>query len=150
MSAEKAFTDTVTAVARGLGEDDDAPYVYPDDVFVPLRDAGLAGEKLDGEADYYAWVRPRGPLRFFGHDVALVVTEEMRGGFIGCCVNQGVTLVLRKNGDLAGLQQFAADRRCKLQDADTEFMLDSMGAYGRSLQTVDMLSLSCHERDINQ
>ncbi len=149
--AEQAFAETVTAVARGLGDDDDAPYAHPDDVFVPLRKAGLAGVKVDGEADYYAWVRPRRPLRFFGHEVALVFAEEMRGGFIGCCVNQGVTLVLRKNGDLAGLRKFADDRRCKLEEAGYNSMLDSVGAYGKSLRDRDdMLALSCHERDITE
>lgn len=117
-------------------------------MFAPLASAGIVGSLFDREYDYAAWSRPRRPLRFLGHQVMLVFAEDMRRGFIGCCVNQGVTLILRKNGDLARLQQFADERRCKLQDADTEYMLDSVGAYGRSLRSNELLALSCHERDI--
>jgi hypothetical protein len=145
--AETAFRDAVTAVVRSRDVDDpDAPIANPDHVFVPLRRAGLAGPDFDGEADYYAWVAPRGPLRFLGHDVALVIAEEMRAGFIGCCVSEGVTLVLAPAGDRKDLEQFAAAERCKLEPAsrNTRFEMateDRPALRGRS----GLVALSCHE-----
>jgi hypothetical protein len=149
---EQAFADAVTAVARSLGSDEaDAPSANPDDVFAPLRQAGLAGAGFDGKADYYAWITPRGPLRFLGHNVALVIAEEMRAGFIGCCVDDGVTLVLRAGGDRAALRQFAEKRRCKLEPASTNIRFGLITEQGLSLKdSANLIALSCHAGDMTE
>ena len=127
-------------------DDPDAPMANPDDVFVPLRRAGLAGPDFDGEADYFAWVAPRRPLRFLGHDVALVIAEEMRAGFIGCCVSQGVTLVLAPAGDRKELEQFAAAERCRLEPASRNNRFEMATAESPALRARSgLVALSCHQ-----
>ena len=145
--AETAFRDTVITVIRSRASDDpDAPMANPDDVFAPLRRAGLAGPDFDGEADYFAWVAPRRPVRFLGHDVALVIAEEMRAGFIGCCVSEGVTLVLAPAGNREELEQFAAAERCRLEPASENTRFEMATAESRALRARSgLVALSCHE-----
>jgi hypothetical protein len=150
--AEQAFADAVTAVAHSLGSDDaDVPSASPDDVLTPLRKAGLAGADFDGEADYFAWIAPRRSLRFLGHEVALVITEEMRAGFIGCCVSDGVTLILAPAGSRAGLEQFATAQRCRIEPASRNIRFDMATTDNPALRSrTGLMALSCHDRDINQ
>ncbi|WP_285712895.1 hypothetical protein [Erythrobacter oryzae] len=141
----------MTQLARSYGPGDVASDLAPDDVLVPLRDARLVGRRFDGTWDYYAWVRPRRPLAFLGHSVELVITEQMRGAFIGCCVDDGVTLVLRENGDRGALQQFADDLHCRLDAASADSRASE--ALARSRPKVDpatRLALQCHFGVINQ
>ena len=148
--AEQAFLDAVTAVARSLGSDEpDAPLIRPDDVLTPLREAGLAGASFDGEADYFAWTTPRRPLRFLGHEVALVITEEMRAGFIGCCVNDGVTLILALSGGRAALDQFADAQRCRIEPASRNIRFDMTTEDNPALRSrTGLIALSCHAGDM--
>lgn len=147
--AERAFAEAVRAVALSIGSDQPDNNTIPDEVFVPLRMAGVVDTAFDGEADYFAWSRPRRPVRFLGHEVTLVLAEEMRAGFIGCCVNDGVTLYLRPGGDAAALHQFAAETRCTLEPARENPYFDSSQGSGQSLKDRDkLLALACHERDI--
>lgn len=149
--AERAFADAVRAVVRGIGGldgPDDMP--RPDSVFTPLREAGLVGASFDGEQDYNAWSHPRKPLRFLGHGVAVVIAEDMRAGFIGCCVDEGVTLFLRKDGDLPALQRFAQEHRCSLKPASEDYFFEIASDPRRPWDAGDLLSLSCHYRDINR
>jgi hypothetical protein len=149
--AERAFADAVRAVVRGIGGLDGPDVMpLPDSVFSPLREAGLVGESFDGEADYSAWSRPRKPLRFLGHSVAVVIAEDMRAGFIGCCVDQGVTLYLHKDGDIAALQQFAQGMGCNITPASEDFNFERVADARRPLDADDLLALNCHERDINR
>lgn len=148
---ERAFETAVRELARSYAPDADPSGPRPDEVLVPLREAGLVGRSFDGTFDYYAWVRPRRPLSFLGHRVELVITEEKRGAFIGCCVDDGVTLVLRENGDRAALQQFADDLHCRLDAASSDSRASE--ALGRSRPKVDLatrLALECHHGVINQ
>lgn len=141
----------MTQLVRSYGPGGAASDLSPDDVLVPLRQAGLIGRSFDGTWDYYAWVWPRRPLSFLGHPVELVITEEKRGAFIGCCVDDGVTLVLRDSGDRAALQQFADDLRCRLDDASSDSRADE--ALKRSRPKIDpatRLALKCHFGVINQ
>ncbi len=138
-------------LVRSYGPGEAASDLAPDDVLVPLREAGLVGRSFDGTFDYYAWVRPRRPLSFLGHSVELIITEEKRGAFIGCCVDDGVTLVLRDSGDRAVLQQFADDLHCRLDVAS--FASRASEALERSRPKVDpatRLALECHFGVINQ
>ncbi len=149
--AEQAFADAVRAVAVSIGDDSGkAAPTNPDDVYTPLRKAGLIGKDFDGMADYGAWSRPRRPLGFMGHSVMLVMAEDMReAGFIGCCVNRGVSLILRMGGDRAALQQFATETRCKLEPARNSLYFDTMSSdLQPRVDPGDLLALSCHERDI--
>ena len=148
--AERAFADKVRAVARWIGDTDGKEeHVSPDDVFTPLISAGIVGKDFDREYDYGAWSRPRRPLRFLGHNVVLVFAEEIRGPWIGCCVDQGVTLYLHKDGDAAALQQFADKTRCKVEPANENLYLGSLQSAGQPLKDADnLLALACHERDI--
>lgn len=149
-SAEQAFELAVRDLARSYGPDNAQSGFRPDDVLVPLRKAGLIGRSFDGEADYFAWVRPRRPFIFLGHAVELVITEEMRGGFIGCCVDDGVTLVLRQIDDRAALQQFADDLRCRLGAArDDNRSSTALARMRPKVDTAAILALECHHGDIN-
>lgn len=121
----------------------------PDDVFAPLASAGIVGSRFDREYDYAAWSRPRRPLRFLGHQVMLILSEDIRGPWIGCCVERGVTLYLRKAEDDAALQQFATETRCRLEPASENLYLHSLKSAGQPLKDADnLVALSCHERDI--
>lgn len=150
--AERAFTKEVRAVALSIGDmDGTREPTLPDDVLAPLASAGIAGRDFDQQYDYAAWSRPRRPLRFLGHQVVLVFAEDMRNGFIGCCVDRGVTLYLRKTEDDAALQHFADETRCRLEPASENLYFDSLKSAGQPLKdAVNLTALSCHERDINQ
>ncbi len=148
--AERAFTEKVRAVALSIDDiDGTREPSLPDDVFAPLASAGIVGGRFDRQYDYAAWSRPRRPLRFLGHQVMLVLAEEMRNGFIGCCVDRGVTLYLRKAQGDAALLQFASQTRCRLEPASENLYLGSLKSAGQPLSDVDnLVALSCHERDI--
>lgn len=148
--AERAFTEKVRAVALSIGDvDGKGEPALPDDVFAPLASAGIVGSRFDREYDYAAWSRPRRPLRFLGHQVMLVFAEDMRRGFIGCCVDRGVTLYLRKADDDAALQQFASETRCRLEPASENLHIYSLDSAGQPLKDADdLVALSCHERDV--
>jgi hypothetical protein len=151
LTAEAEFEAAVTELARSYHPGGAASDLAPDDVLVPLRKAGLVGRSFDGTWDYYAWVRPRRPLSFLGHPVELVITEQKRGAFIGCCVDDGLTLVLGESGDRAALQQFADDLHCRLDAASSDSRADE--ALKRSRPKVDpatRLALECHFGVINQ
>ncbi|WDA40273.1 hypothetical protein [Erythrobacter sp. BLCC-B19] len=147
---EQAFADAVTAVARSLGSDDpEATSARPDDVFAPLRNAGLAGAGFDGQVDHFGWITPRRPLRFLGYDVALVFAEEMRAGIVGCCVNDGVTLILAPGGDRAAVERFAEAQRCKIEPASRNTRFE-MATYDNSALRArrGLIALSCHAGDM--
>ena len=147
---EHAFEAAVRELARSYAPDADPSGPRPDEVLVPLREAGLVGRSFDGTFDYYAWVRPRRPLSFLGHPVELVITEEKRGAFIGCCVDDGVTLVLRENGDRASLRQFAEELHCRIGSASDGSRSATALARSRPKVNADLLiALECHFGDIN-
>lgn len=148
--AEREFAEKVRAVALFIGDDDGKQQaILPDDVFTPLINAGLVGKTFDGDYDYLAWSRPRNPFRMLGHDVALVLAQDIRGPWIGCCVERGVTVYLVKSGDNAALKQFANETRCRLEPASENLYLDSLKSARQPLEDADnLVALSCHERDI--
>ncbi|MCL9999696.1 MAG: hypothetical protein NBV68_09950 [Erythrobacter sp.] len=145
-----AFETAVRDLARSYAPDASLSGPRPDEVLRPLREAGLVGRSFDGTFDYFYWVQPRRPLSFLGNPVELVITEEKRGAFIGCCVDDGVTLVLRAGGDRAALQQFADDLHCRLGPALNDSR--SATALERSrpkVNAAELIALECHFGDIN-
>lgn len=82
----------------------------------------------------------------FGHDLVLI-EEEYLTKFIGCCVNEGGGLVLRINGALDKLENWAEANQCRIEQFrdEKEFLEYSRvrfavppGAYAR---------ISCRVRD---
>jgi hypothetical protein len=119
-----------------------------DAVLGAYAQAGLIGTKPDFRIDYDDYYVLRRPARFRGYTLAAIEVENM-GEFIGCCVDEGVILLLRDDGggDEGDLDEFAGRSGCR-----TLGYLDA--ALGRNKQHTarrfpkgEYVSLSCRVHD---
>ena len=125
--------------------------IDPDEVLSPYREAGLIGESPDLEADYNAYYRVRKPTRFLDYPLLAFETETMRAaGWIGCCIDEGVSILIRSNGEDARAEEFAQKYSCRLDRGDFAGKAEHFGQLGiMRLQAdqTDIVLISCHTSD---
>jgi hypothetical protein len=82
----------------------------------------------------------------FGHKL-MVLEEEYLVEFIGCCVNEGLGLVVEKNGSVTELETFAIANECAIKEpSDATYSLKLAGVKPKRGATY--ISISCKEKDL--
>ena len=107
--------------------------------------AGYVRLKPELREEYTDYRVVRQPAKFFGQEL-LVIEEEYLTKFIGCCVNEGVGVILRVTADLAPLKEFAAANGCRVgnERLETVEMLQKLKV--KSVEG-EFVSMSCRTRD---
>ena len=108
--------------------------------------AGLVSKTPRQRFDYTDYYLLEKPVPFMGHELVLI-EEEYRTRYIGCCASPGVGITLKVHGSLKNLQQFARANRCTLTDhVDFAQALREV-AIKNKVPRAHYASLSCRERD---
>ena len=110
---------------------------------------GVISKKPEMRADYTDYYVVKTPASFIGHDL-LIIKEEYMSTYVGCCVNPGLVIVVKVNGNPKSLHKFADTNKCFMEDnIDVQKELR-----GLSIKTTvpkgRYASLSCREMDANQ
>lgn len=108
--------------------------------------AGLVSKTPRQRFDYTDYYLLDKPVPFMGHELVLI-EEEYRSKYIGCCASPGVGITLKVHGSIKNLQQFARASRCTLTDhVDVAQALREV-AIKNKVPKAHYASLSCRERD---
>ena len=110
--------------------------------------AGYLDLKPSVRADYTDYRVLKKPAPFMGQSLVLV-EEEYMSQYIGCCVDEGVSAVVRVAGSTAAMEKFAKANACTFQpkyDPAEELTGRNLGL---SLPAGRYAKLSCHENDAN-
>lgn len=144
---EEAIRSTISAIAGSIeGCETAASCTMPDELLDLLRGQGLIGA-ADGDYDYMRYATVKGEASLAGHGIVLVMSEDMRGEYLGCCADPGITLALDRAGDRTALEKFAAANRCAVVDARDDIALGLLAEEKILPRPVeDLLAFSCHER----
>jgi hypothetical protein len=131
--------------AMRLNADRTERFAEPGEAIRAYIKAGYVRLKPELRDDYTDYRVVQLPAKFFGQEL-LVIEEEYLSKFIGCCVNEGVGVILRLTTDLAPLKQFAAANGCSMRDtrADVVEILQKL-----KVKPIDgeLVRLSCRTRD---
>lgn len=111
-------------------------------MIVALANSGYVNLKPDERWDYsdYRFLKKRAD--FLGHEI-IVIEEEYFEKWIGCCVNPGLAITFKLNGNTDFLQTFARNNKCKIG-------FDGDKYYGPALPPAPKgtyATLSCKEGD---
>lgn len=111
-------------------------------MIVALANSGYVNLKPDESWDYsdYRFLKKRAD--FLGHEI-IVIEEEYFEKWIGCCVNPGLAITFKLNGNTDFLQTFARNNKCKIG-------FDGDKYYGPALPPAPKgtyATLSCKEGD---
>ena len=107
--------------------------------------AGYLRLKPEQRDDYTDYRVVQLPAKFFGQEL-LVIEEEYLSKFIGCCVNEGVGVILRVTADLAPLKEFAAANGCSVRD-DRRDTVERLQKLKVKPAEGELVRLSCRTRD---
>lgn len=122
----------------------------PDDGLAGFMRAGLIGREPDAAADYQQWYVPRRPVRFLGYPLLAIISEDIRGPWIGCCVNRGNAVLIDASGGTVMAEAFAQANGCRLQ-GDADYDMDYFRQIPELRRLVvlapDQVILSCKEDD---
>lgn len=109
-------------------------------MIVTFANHGYVNLKPDARIDYSDYRFFKKPTHIFGHEI-IVIDEEYFKEWVGCCVNPGISITLKLNGDVRALQEFAVNNKCRLD-------FDGDGYYGPVLPNAPKgtyATLSCKE-----
>lgn len=76
---------------------------------------GIVKKKPEARVDYYDMYAVHKPYKIMGHDL-VEIGEEYMTQYVGCCVNENVTIIVKSNGDDEGIFQFAEQNKCKIDE----------------------------------
>jgi hypothetical protein len=108
--------------------------------------AGYVRLKPELREEYTDYRVMRLPAKLFGQEL-LVVEEEYLTKFIGCCVNEGVGVILRVTADLAPLKEFAAANGCSLRNDRTDIVATLQKLKVKPVEG-ELVAMSCRTRDM--
>lgn len=117
-----------------------------DPMLAAYASAGLIAAKPDFRIDYDDYYVLKRPASFLGHRLAAIEVESMQK-FIGCCVNEGVILLLQGEEDDA-LAGFADSNGCSILGYENPAFDKKQTA--RRFAKGDYVSLSCRLHDANE
>ena len=110
---------------------------------------GLVNKKPNQRADYTDYYLLKKPARLMGHDLVMI-EEEYRSAYIGCCVNEGIGVTVKVIGSTKNLEEFATENGCTFSDnVDLQKQLDNVNIKTK-ISPGHYASLSCRESDANQ
>ncbi|ROU06689.1 hypothetical protein [Lysobacter enzymogenes] len=110
--------------------------------------AGYLELKPSVRADYTDYRLLKKPAPFMGQTLVMV-EEEYMTQYIGCCVDEGVSAVVRVDGSTAAMEKFAKANACSFEPKYDPAEALTANRLGISLPPGKYAKLSCHERDAN-
>ncbi|MBN7137873.1 hypothetical protein A7A76_00020 [Lysobacter enzymogenes] len=110
--------------------------------------AGYLDLKPSVRADYTDYRVLKKPAPFMGQRLVLV-EEEYMSQYIGCCVDEGVSAVVRVEGSTAAMEKFAKANACTFEPKYDPEQALTANRLGIGLPPGRYAKLSCHERDAN-
>ena len=130
-----------------LAEDGPAP--DPDAALAGYIDAGLLPAAPTERADYVDYYRAAPEARFLGYPLLAVESETVRGPWLGCCVMDGLAVVVRTEGEDGALEAFAAANACRISRTG-DWRLDTYATLGMAFvdpADASLRHLSCRDTD---
>jgi hypothetical protein len=115
-------------------------------VLAAYQRAGLIGAKPDFRLVYDDYYLLRKPAKFRGYVLAAIEVENM-GEFLGCCVDEGVILLLRGEG--GDLEDFASRSGCRVLGYEDQAFEPNRQHTARRFPKGDYVSLSCRVHDVD-
>jgi len=110
--------------------------------------AGYLDLKPSVRADYTDYRVLKKPAPFMGQSLVLV-EEEYMTQYIGCCVDEGVSAVVRVSGSTAAMEAFAKANACRFEPKYDPAEALTANRLGIGLPPGRYAKLSCHENDAN-
>lgn len=89
------------------------------------------------------------PALLLGHDLK-TIEEEYMAEYVGCCVSSGVGAVIKRQGSLKRVQDFAKKNRCSIEPVDFNGHLRSLNIKNPRALRGEYYSISCRERELYQ
>jgi hypothetical protein len=110
---------------------------------------GFINRKPNQRADYTDYYLMKKPSMFMGHEL-IVIEEEYRSKYIGCCVSPGMGVTVKISGSSTNLEKFATKNKCTLtNNVNIQAELESVSIKTK-FPRGQYASLSCRERDANR
>jgi len=119
----------------------------PRDIINILKENKVIAKNADKRLDYTDYYITSSSVKFMGADI-LLVEEEYMDQNIGCCVNPGFGLSLRKDENIDGLENFAKENGCALENNLALSEKLSGLEINYNLPQGKFAYLSCRENDI--
>jgi len=98
-------------------------------------------------ADYVDYYVLKKPAYVLGHELK-VIEEEYMSEYIGCCVNEGVGVVLKLTGSMQKLENFAQENQCVVEPIDYDYYYESLGIFNAIPEKGVFVEMSCRANDI--
>ncbi len=114
-----------------------------------LKKNGVIDEKANVQGDYHHFYFPKKEIEMFGAKL-VVLDHEYLADYIGCCVDPGVAVVLKKVDGFNSneIDTFAKQNSCKINDIEKSFIPDLvMKQLGHVNDKKYLFELSCKQND---
>lgn len=98
-------------------------------------------------ADYVDYYILKKPAYVLGHELK-IIEEEYMSEYIGCCVNEGVGLVLKLSGSMQKLESFAQKNKCSVEPIDYNSYYERLNIVNAIPEKGIFVNMSCRENDI--
>lgn len=98
-------------------------------------------------ADYVDYYVLKKPAYVLGHELK-VIEEEYMSEYVGCCVNEGVGVVLKLSGSMQKLESFAKKNKCLVEPIDYSYYYERLGIVNTIPQKGVFINMSCRVNDI--
>ncbi|WEK48274.1 MAG: hypothetical protein P0Y56_08260 [Candidatus Andeanibacterium colombiense] len=142
--------DAEAELERVIGDSSQPYLAHPDAALEPYVKAGLISEAPDLRTDYSQYYRLREAARFLGYRLLAFETEDMReAGWIGCCVNVGLSMLVVTDGHDEQAQAFVKKNKCSLTGVG-DWQMDSFRESvlpGIKPDDPNYRVISCHDND---
>jgi len=148
-SLTNADPATVIKKSLGLGPEEVQKAEANLEVVTQLKQAGVFDQKPNFEGDYYHFYYPRKDIKIFGATL-IAFDHEYLIEYVGCCVNPGVALILKKNElfDEKEIEGFAKANSCKVKKIHEIYLPDSVvSELNITKNKSEFVALSCKQSD---
>lgn len=98
-------------------------------------------------ADYVDYYVLKKPAYVLGHELK-VIEEEYMSEYVGCCVNEGVGVVLKLTGSMQKLENFAKKNKCLVEPIDYAYYYERLGIVSTIPEKGVFVEMSCRVNDI--
>lgn len=98
-------------------------------------------------ADYVDYYVLKKPAYLLGHELK-VIEEEYMSEYVGCCVNEGVGVVLKLSGSMQKLENFAQKNKCLVEPIDYSYYYERLGIVNAIPEKGVFVEMSCRVNDI--
>ncbi len=114
-----------------------------------LKKQGVIDEKANVQGDYYHFYFPKKEIVIFGAKL-IALDHEYLTDYIGCCVNPGVAVVLKRMDGFNSneIDVFAKQHSCNINDIEKAHLPDLViKQVGLANDKAFLFELSCKQND---